>query len=142
MNSIFSYGLLPVRIMAGVVFIAHGIPKFYDVSGGYGFFQSINLPPELFIPIALLEVIGGLAILFGILTRIASAIFIIEMIGAILAVKLSDGFVGGYEFELLLISICATLVILGPGRLSIENYVLRREIFPKGKQLIQETYNT
>jgi putative oxidoreductase len=142
MNSIFSYGLLPIRIMAGVVFIAHGIPKFYDVSGGYGFFQSINLPPELFIPIALLEVIGGLAILFGILTRIASAIFIIEMIGAILAVKLSDGFVGGYEFELLLISICATLVILGPGRLSIENYVLRREIFPKGKQLIQETYNT
>jgi putative oxidoreductase len=142
MNSIFSYGLLPIRIMAGVVFIAHGITKFYDVSGGYGFFQSINLPPELFIPIALLEVIGGLAILFGILTRIASAIFIIEMIGAILTVKLSDGFVGGYEFELLLISICATLVILGPGRLSIENYVLRREIFPKGKQLIQETYNT
>jgi putative oxidoreductase len=142
MNSIFSYGLLPIRIMAGVVFIAHGIPKFYDVSGGYGFFQSINLPPELFIPITLLEVIGGLAILFGILTRIASAIFIIEMIGAILIVKLSDGFVGGYEFELLLISICATLVILGPGRLSIENYVLRREIFPKGKQLIQETYNT
>ena len=80
---IFSYGLLPIRIMAGVVFIAHGIPKFYDVSGGYSFFQSINLPPELFIPIALLEVIGGLAILFGILTRIASALFIIEMIGAI-----------------------------------------------------------
>ncbi len=142
MNSIFSFGLLPIRIMAGVVFIAHGIPKFYDVSGGYGFFQSINLPPELFIPIALLEVIGGLAILFGILTRIASAIFIIEMIGAILTVKLSDGFVGGYEFELLLISICATLVILGPGRVSIENYVLQREIFPKGKQLFQETSNT
>ena len=142
MNSIFSFGLLPIRIMAGVVFIAHGIPKFYDVSGGYGFFQSINLPPELFIPIALLEVIGGLAILFGILTRIASAIFIIEMFGAILTVKLSDGFVGGYEFELLLISICATLVILGPGRVSIENYVLQREIFPKGKQLFQETSNT
>lgn len=142
MNSIFSYGLLPIRIMAGVVFIAHGIPKFYDVSGGYNFFQSINLPPELVVPIALLEVIGGLAILFGILTRIASAIFIIEMIGAILTVKLSDGFVGGYEFELLLISICTTLVILGPGRLSIENYVLQREIFPKGKQLFQETSNT
>ena len=142
MNPIFSYGLLPIRMMAGAVFIAHGIPKFYDVSGGYSFFQSINLPAELFIPIALLEVIGGLAILLGILTRIASALFIIEMIGAILTVKLPDGFVGGYEFELLLISICATLVILGPGRLSIENYVLRREIFPKGKQLIQETYNT
>ena len=142
MNSIFVYGLLPIRIMAGLVFIAHGIPKFYDISGGYGFFQSINLPPELFIPIAVLEVIGGLAILFGILTRIASAIFIIEMIGAILTAKLSKGFIGGYEFELLLISICTTLVILGPGKISIENYILKREMFPKGKQLYRKTSNT
>jgi len=142
MSSIFSYGLLPIRIMAGIVFIAHGIPKFYDTSGGYGFFQSINLPPELFIPIALLEVIGGLAILFGILTRIASALFIIEMIGAIVTAKLSKGFIGGYEFELLLISICLSLVILGPGKISIENYLLKREIFPKGNQLYQKTTNT
>lgn len=142
MNSIFGYGLLPIRIMAGVVFIAHGIPKFYDISGGYGFFQSINLPTELFMPIAFLEVIGGLAILFGILTRIASALFIIEMIGAILTAKLSKGFIGGYEFELLLISICTTLVILGPGKISIENYILKREMFPKGKQLYRKTSNT
>lgn len=142
MNSIFGYGLLPIRIMAGVVFIAHGIPKFYDISGGYGFFQSINLPTELLMPIAFLEVIGGLAILFGILTRIASALFIIEMIGAILTAKLSKGFIGGYEFELLLISICTTLVILGPGKISIENYILKREMFPKGKQLYRKTSNT
>jgi putative oxidoreductase len=142
MSSVFSYGLLPIRIMAGIVFIAHGIPKFYDISGGYGFFQSINLPPELFLPIALLEVIGGLAILFGILTRIASSLFIIEMIGAIVTAKLSRGFIGGYEFELLLISICISLVIMGPGKISIENYILKREIFPKGKQLYSKTTNT
>jgi putative oxidoreductase len=141
MSSVISYGLLPIRIMAGIVFIAHGIPKFYDTSGGYSFFQSINLPPELFLPIALLEVIGGLAILFGILTRIASALFIIEMIGAILTAKLTKGFVGGYEFELILVSICISLVILGPGRISIENYILKREIFPKGKQLYSRTTN-
>lgn len=142
MSSVFSYGLLPIRIMAGIVFIAHGIPKFHDIPGGYGFFQSINLPPELFLPIALLEVIGGFAILFGILTRIASSLFIIEMIGAIVTAKLSRGFVGGYEFELLLISICISLVIMGPGKISIENYILKREIFPKGKQLYSKTTNT
>ena len=139
MKSIFGYGLLPIRIMAGVTFIAHGLPKFFGVSQGYGFFQSVNLPPELFVPIALLEVIGGLAILLGILTRIASALLIIEMFGAILAVKLSKGFIGGYEFELLLISICLALVIMGPGKISIENSILRREIFPKGKQLYLQT---
>lgn len=142
MSSVFSFGLLPIRIMAGIVFIAHGIPKFYDISDGYEFFQSINLPPELFLPIALLEVIGGFAILFGILTRIASALFIIEMIGAIVTAKLSRGFIGGYEFELLLTSICISLLIMGPGKISIENYILKREIFPKGKQLYSKTTNT
>ena len=125
--------------MAGVTFVAHGLPKLFGVSQGYGFFQSLNLPPELFVPIALLEVIGGLAILLGILTRIASALLIIEMLGAILSVKLSKGFIGGYEFELLLISICLALVIMGPGKISIENSILRREIFPKGKQLYLQT---
>lgn len=57
------------------------------------------------------------------------------MTGAIVTAKLSKGLVGGYEFELLLISICLTLVILGPGKISIENYLLKMEIFPKGKQL-------
>jgi putative oxidoreductase len=133
---------LPIRITVSIIFIAHGIPKFYDISGGYGFFQSINLPPELFIPIGLLEVIGGLAILFGILTRIASALFIIEMIGAILTAKLSKGFIGGYEFELPLISICTALVILGPRKISIENYILKRETLSKGKQLYRKTSNT
>jgi len=137
MNTVFDYGLLPIRIIAGLTLIAHGLPKFFDVSGGYGFFESVNLPPELFVPIALLEVVGGFAILLGILTRIASALLIIEMLGAILMVKLSKGFIGGYEFELLLISIFISLVILGPGKISIENYILKREIFPRGKQLYQ-----
>ena len=123
--------------MAGIVFIAHGMPKFYDVCGGFGFFQSISLPSELFLPIAFLEVNGGLAILLGVLTRIASLLFIIEMTGAIVFAKLSKGFVGGYEFELLLISICITLALVDPGMVSIENYILKREIFPRGKQLRQ-----
>ena len=55
LNSFFVYGPLPIRIIAGLTFIAHGLPKFFDVSGGYGFFESVNLPPELFVPIALLE---------------------------------------------------------------------------------------
>ena len=62
------------------------------------------------------------------------------MFGAIVTAKLSKGFVGGYEFELLLISIFLTLLILGPGKISIENYLLKREIFPKGKQLYQKNY--
>ena len=59
------------------------------------------------------------------------------MIGAINLVKLTDGFVGGYEFELLLISIAVSLLLTGPGRISIEWDVLKREIFPRGRTLVQ-----
>ena len=81
--------------------------------------------------------IGGLAILLGVLTRIASLLFIIEMTGAIVFAKTLKGIYRGYEFELLLISICITLALVDLGMVSIENYILKREIFPRGKQLRQ-----
>jgi putative oxidoreductase len=131
------FGPLPIRILAGIIFIAHGLPKFEDLAGTQGFFSSIGLPPELVPLIGLLEVIGGIFLLVGIVTRIAAALLIIDMIGAIVLVKLPDGFVGGYEFELLLITISVSLLLTGPGRLSIEWDVLKREIFPRGKAFIK-----
>ena len=58
------------------------------------------------------------------------------MIGATIVVKLSKGFVGGYEFDLLLISISISLLLTGPGKASIEWDLLNRELFPKGKEYI------
>ena len=138
MNSpqLMKFGPLPIRILAGLTLMLHGLPKITDISGVQSFFPNIGLPPELAIPVALLEVIGGFAILFGILTRIASGLIIIEMIGAVVVAKLSKGFVGGYELELLIVAICISLFISGPGRISIEYDVLKREIFPRGKQLV------
>jgi putative oxidoreductase len=60
------------------------------------------------------------------------------MISATLLVKLADGFVGGYELELLLIAISISLLITGPGRVSIEWDVLKRELFPRGKEVISQ----
>src|ERR671930_1345661 len=81
--------------MAGIVFIVAGLPKLENISVNQGFFSGLGLPSELVIPIALLEVIGGIFLLVGVLTRITAAIFIIEMIGATLVVWLSQGFAGG-----------------------------------------------
>src|ERR687898_2522063 len=131
------FGPLPIRILAGITFIAHGLPKFEDIAGTQGFFGSIGLPPELAIPIGLLEVIGGIFLIVGVLTRITAALLIIDMIGAIFLVKLPDGFVGGYELELLLIAISISLLLVGPGRISIEWNVLKRELFPRGKAIVQ-----
>lgn len=136
-HKLLAYGPLPIRLLAGITFLAHGLPKFENIAGTQGFFGSIGLPPELALPIGLLEVIGGIFLLVGVITRIAAALFIINMIGAIFLVKLPDGFVGGYELELLLIAISISLLLAGPGRISIEWDILKREIFPRGRAINQ-----
>jgi putative oxidoreductase len=80
----------------------------------------------------ILEVIGGIAILAGNLTKIAAGFIILEMIGITLHPKISKGFVGGFELDLL------TLFITGPGSISIEYDLLKREIFPRGKKMVEE----
>src|ERR671931_2791634 len=131
------YGPLPIRILAGIAFIVHGLPKLSNIAGTEHFFANmIGLPAAMALPIGLLEVIGGFALLLGVLTRIASILFIIEMIGSTIVAKLPKGFVGGYELDLLLLSIAVSLILSGPGRISIEWNILKRELFPKGKQII------
>lgn len=130
-KNVFNYAPLPLRIIAGIGFMMHGIPKLLDIQGTQNSFTNMGLPPELAIIIGLLEFIGGLAILLGILTRIAAALLAIDMIGAILQVKLSKGFIGGYELDLLYLAIMISLLISGPGSLSIEKNILKREIYPK-----------
>ncbi len=49
-----------------------------------------------------------------------------------------QGFVRGYELDLLLMAICISLLLTGPGRISIEWDVLKREIFPRGKAIVQQ----
>lgn len=116
----------------------HGLPKLLNIAGSEVFFGKMGLPPDLAMLIGLLEVIGGVALIVGILTRIASILFMIEMIGATIVAKLSKGFVGGYEFDLLLMSISISLLLTGPGRASIEWDLLKRELFPKGKEYISQ----
>ena len=123
------------QYVAGITFVAHGLPKFENIAGTQGFFGSIGLPPELALPVGLLEVIGGIFLLVGVVTRISAALFIIDMIGAIVLVRLPDGFVDGYELESLLIAISVSLLITG--RISVEWDILKREIFPEGKAIIQ-----
>jgi putative oxidoreductase len=134
-QKLVAFGPLPIRILAGISFILHGLPKLSNIAGSQMFFGKMGLPPDLAMLIGPLEVIGGIALL-GVLTRAASILFIIQMIGAILTVTLYKGFVGGYELNLLLMAISISLLLTGPGRISIEWDVLKRELFPKGKEII------
>ena len=132
-EKISTFAPLAIRIVAGIIFILHGLPKFADLQRTQGFFSSVGIPADLALLIGLLEVIGGFVLIFGVLTRIAAILFAIEMACVILIVKAGNGLTGqgGFELELSLLAISISLVLSGPGKVSIERDLLKREIFPK-----------
>lgn len=82
---------LLVRSMAGGVFLSEGILKFVYMNQGVGRFTKLGIPFPDFTAnfIGGLEIVGGLLLMTGLLTRFIAIPFVIEMIVAILATKIS-----------------------------------------------------
>jgi putative oxidoreductase len=112
-----------LRITTGVLFIVHSTGKFDP--NFKGFFSSMGLPPEMALLIGLLESIGGILLILGILTRISSSILAIEMLSIMVYVKKLQSFSGknGLELELLIFAILLILIVLGPGKISISHII-------------------
>jgi uncharacterized membrane protein len=90
-----------LRLMAGGVFFWEGILKFVYVNQGVGRFTKLGIPfPEATANfIGILEIVGGLLLIFGFLTRFIAFVFIIEMIVAILSTKITL-YLGTYPLPL------------------------------------------
>lgn len=80
-----------LRLMAGGVFFWEGILKFVYPNQGVGRFTNLGFPmPETLAHfVAVGEILGGLLLLFGLLTRITAFYFIIQMIVAVLSTKIA-----------------------------------------------------
>lgn len=83
--------ILLLRLMAGGVFLWEGILKFVYTNQGIGRFTKLGLPIPGFTAnfVACVEIFGGLLLISGLLTRLISVPFIIELIVAILSTKIS-----------------------------------------------------
>ncbi len=83
--------ILLLRLMAGGVFLWEGILKFVYTNQGIGRFTKLGMPFPHFTAdfVAFLEIVGGLLLLSGLMTRLIAVPFIIEMIVAILSTKIS-----------------------------------------------------
>ncbi len=79
-----------IRCMAGTVFLWEGILKFVYLNQGVGRFTKLGLPaPELTAHfVASLEIVGGLLLIAGLLTRVIAIPFVIEMLVAMLSTKI------------------------------------------------------
>lgn len=125
-------GKLLLRAALGVVFIAHGWDKIYDrtIEGTTEWFQDMEIPfPEVSAPaVAVLELVGGGLVAFGILTRVVAAALAGTMVGALVLVHAENGpFVadGGWELVLVLAAGCLALTLGGPGRVRADRLLVR-----------------
>jgi putative oxidoreductase len=120
LNDVVFIGL---RSAIGVIFIVHGIGKFNP--GFADFLSNIGLPPEMQIPIALAELVPGILLVFGVLSRLSASLLCIIMLGAIFHVKGAQSLTGdgGVELELILLASSLVIMIAGPGRISLSHII-------------------
>ncbi|MBI2846319.1 MAG: DoxX family protein [Chloroflexi bacterium] len=121
-----SWAPLALRIAVGVIFIAHGWPKLKAPKQTAQFVGSIGLRPALFwaMVVGLVEFLGGLGLVVGLLTRWAALFLAINMIGAIVTVKWKKGLVNGYELDLALLAASIALMLTGGGSFSVDANIL------------------
>jgi putative oxidoreductase len=136
LNTRAGYGLSVVRILVGIIFMAHGAQKLFGLFGGYGlegtgqWMESIGLAPGYLM--ALLsgsaEFFGGLALVVGLLARPAALALSVTLIVAIFSVHIGNGLFmsnNGYEFALALLAGSVAVLIEGAGRLSLDRLIAR-----------------
>ena len=114
--------LLLLRLILAAVFGAYGYAKWSgEMNRVAGLMMSVNLPfPDLAARVAAtLEVGGAILLLAGLWTRVVGALLAIEMAVAIVKVVSRQGFVGGYAFELTLLTVGVSLAIAGGGAFSM-----------------------
>lgn len=119
-------GLLVVRVVVGLAFVLHGYPKIQHP----GSWMTVALGPHAFAPpwlqalSAIAEFCGGIGLMLGALTPLASLLLAGDMLVALLKVELPSGatFVGQHAYELTatFLAVAVGVFFTGPGSLSVD----------------------
>jgi putative oxidoreductase len=145
---------LIARVVLGLVIFPHGAQKLLGWFAGFGFEGTMGymtgqmrLPWVIGCLVVLIESLGALALICGLLTRLAAFLTLCLFVGIILHTQLKNGFFmnwdmlpdkpEGYEFHLLVVGLCIVLIISGGGKWSMD--LLLNELFYKRKSRTTET---
>lgn len=136
-----SPAMLPIRLALGLIFFAHGAQKIFGWFGGPGpsaagqGFEQLGFSPGVLwaVVAGLIELLGGLLLAFGLLTRVAATVVMVEMLVAVFAVHWRFGFFlshepgrgHGIEYNLALIAGLLALALYGGGAFSADRTIVR-----------------
>jgi putative oxidoreductase len=120
------FGIALVRIVVGAVFVMHGYQKWFMLkpAGTVSMFGSMGMPPSAAYAAMTAELVCGVLLVLGLLTRLAAIPIIVVMTVAILEVHLPHGFFAmnmGYEYPLTLGVAALGLLLTGSGALAVDN---------------------
>ncbi len=129
-------GLAILRVVTGVIFVAHGAPKLFGggVEGMAGMLGNMGVPLSTVAAwgVTLLEFFGGLALIVGLLVAPVAVLLALHMLMGIVLVHAAQGFYvvgslappegpGGVEFNLLLIAGLLALIFAGSGAAALDS---------------------
>ena len=122
-----------LRVVAGFLFAAHGWQKFseFTIPGTQAAFTQMGVPAaQVAAPVvATLELVGGIALILGVLTRVFAALLAVDMLGALFLVHASAGVfaaTGGYELVLILAAAALAVALVGAGKVSVDKVLFGR----------------
>lgn len=128
-------GLLALRLALGLIFFLHGWEKLFG--GGLSFVSQMlemvgwAFPAWLLLGVALVELVGGLALILGYGSRLAALVLAVEMVVVVVLFHARQGFfidtvpsaplAYGFEFHVALVGGLICIALAGPGtpRLSL-----------------------
>lgn len=125
-SSRLQLALFILRVVVGLIFVIHGGQKLFQYGFGnvIGSFGKMGIPlPAIAGPVVtIVEFFGGLALVAGVVTRVAAILIACDMLGAILFVHLKNGFFGpgGFEYPLSLLAASVCLALAGASAYSVD----------------------
>jgi putative oxidoreductase len=133
--------LLLARVGLGAVFLAHGLQKLAlnGMTATVDGFTAMGVPAPALSAwfAALVETLGGAALVLGILTPLFGLLLAADMLGALVLVHLPNGLWvsnGGYELVLVLAAGALAFVAAGPGRWSLDAALTKRADLADARQ--------
>ena len=129
MARLASLAPLAVRVIVGIIIVAHGLQK---LTGGPANFgqglagMGVPLPVLMAYVVTFVELIGGILLIIGLLSRLAALLLTIDLAVAILLVKVNTSLIApqgsgaGAELDLALIAGLLVILFAGPGKLSLD----------------------
>lgn len=122
--------VLLIRVVVGFVFVSEGIQKFlFADTLGVGRFIKIGIPaPELMAPfVGVVEIVCGVLITIGLVTRLAALPLVIDMLVAISSTKIPILQKNGFwamaheaRTDVSMLLCCVFLILVGSGELSLD----------------------